>query len=67
MIYNINVLQFFTLRRTTVMSKIWEFFDTMEELVYVTDMDSHDLVYMNKKALQTYGFHSLDEIASKML
>lgn len=47
------------------MSKIWEFFDTMEELVYVTDMDSHDLVYMNKKALQTYGFHSLDEIASK--
>lgn len=44
------------------MKKIWEFFDTMGELVYVSDMDSYDLVYMNQKALQTYGFHSLEEI-----
>lgn len=47
------------------MSKIWEFFDTMDELVYVSDMDNYDLIYMNKKALMTYGFHSLDEIAGK--
>lgn len=44
------------------MKKIWEFFDTMGELVYVSDMDSYNLVYMNQKALQTYGFHSLEEI-----
>lgn len=47
------------------MHKIWEFFDTMDELVYVSDMDNHDLIYMNKKALRTYGFHSLDEIVGK--
>lgn len=47
------------------MSKIWEFFDMMDELVYVSDMDNHDLIYMNKKALQTYGFHSLEEIVGK--
>ncbi|MBD5540762.1 MAG: diguanylate cyclase [Lachnospiraceae bacterium] len=47
------------------MSKIWEFFGTMEALVYVSDMDSHELVYMNQKALQMYGFHSLDEIIGK--
>lgn len=47
------------------MSKIWEFFDTMDELVYVSDINSYDLIYMNKKALQTYGFHSLEEITGK--
>ena len=52
-------------RRTAGMSKIWEFFDMMDELVYVSDMDNHDLIYMNKKALQTYGFHSLEEIVGK--
>lgn len=37
----------------------------MDELVYVSDMDSHDLIYMNKKALRTYGFHSLEDIVGK--
>lgn len=47
------------------MSKIWEFFDTMDELVYVSDINSYELIYMNKKALQTYGFCSLEEIVGK--
>ena len=47
------------------MRKIWEFFDTMDELVYISDMDNYDLIYMNKKALRTYGFHSLEEIVGK--
>lgn len=47
------------------MNQIWEFFDTMGEFVYVSDLDSHELIYMNQKALLAYGFHSLDEIAGK--
>ena len=47
------------------MSKIWEFFDTMDEIVYVSDVNSHELIYMNQKALRTYGFHSLEEITHK--
>ena len=47
------------------MSKIWEFFDTMNELVYVSDINSYELIYMNKKALQTYGFRSPEEIVGK--
>lgn len=47
------------------MSKIWEFFDTMDELVYVSDIDNYDLIYMNKKALRMHGFHSLDDITAK--
>lgn len=45
--------------------KIWEFFENMNEFVYVSDMDSHELVYMNKKLLETYGFGSLEEVAGK--
>ena len=47
------------------MSKIWEFFDKMNELVYVSDINSYELIYMNKKALQTYGFRSPEEIVGK--
>lgn len=47
------------------MSKIWEFFDTLNELVYISDPDSFELIYMNQKALQTYGFHSQAELAGK--
>lgn len=47
------------------MGKIWEFFENMDELVYVSDADSYELLYMNKKALQTFGFGSVEEAAGK--
>lgn len=47
------------------MGKIWEFFENMEELVYVSDVDSYELLYMNKKAVQTFGFHSVEEVVGK--
>lgn len=47
------------------MSRIWEFFEHMDELVYVTDMDTYELIYMNKRARDTYGFQSPGEIRGK--
>ncbi len=47
------------------MIKIWEFFENMNEFVYVSDMDSYELIYMNRKMLNLYGFHSLKEISGK--
>ncbi len=47
------------------MKKIWEFFENMNELVYVSDMDNYELIYMNKKLMEQYGFHSLDEVSGK--
>lgn len=44
------------------MGKIWEFFENLDEIVYVSDMDSYDLVYMNKAALQAFGFSSFSEV-----
>ena len=47
------------------MNKIWEFFENMNEFLYVSDMDSYELIYMNRKLLELYGFHSLEEISGK--
>lgn len=47
------------------MEKIWEFFQNMNELVYVSDMDTYELIWMNKKALDVYGYESTDEIVGK--
>ena len=44
------------------MSKIWEFFENLGEYVYVADAETHELIYMNKKTLKSYGFQSLEEI-----
>ncbi len=47
------------------MKNIWEFFDNLNEFVYVSDIDSYELIYMNKKVLKTYGFNTLDEAVGK--
>lgn len=47
------------------MKRIWEFYENMNELVYVSDMDSHEIVYMNRRALEAYGFQSLEEAAGR--
>ncbi len=47
------------------MEKIWKFYDHMNEIVYASDMDTYELQYMNQKALDTYGYMSLDEVKGK--
>ncbi len=47
------------------MKNVWELFENMNEYVYVSDMDSHELIYMNKKMLHKYGFKSAGEVSGK--
>lgn len=47
------------------MKKIWEFYENMDEIVYASDMDTYEIIYMNRKAREVYGFHSMEEIAGK--
>jgi len=47
------------------MKRIWEFFENLNEFVYVSDMDSYEVVYMNKRLLEFYGLHSLDKVIGK--
>ena len=41
------------------------FFQNLDELVYAADIETHELVYLNQKALDTFGLKSLDEIKGK--
>lgn len=47
------------------MAKLWEFFAELNEPVYVTDTDSYELLYMNKRAMECYGIRSVEEYAGK--
>lgn len=47
------------------MGKFWEFFENLNEFVYVSDMDTYELIYMNRKMLEAYGFRSLEDPAGK--
>ena len=47
------------------MSKVWEIFENLSEIVYVSDIDSHELIYMNKRTMQEYGFNSYEDYAGK--
>lgn len=37
------------------MNNIWEFFDDIKEIAYASDMESHEIVYMNRAALERHG------------
>lgn len=47
------------------MKDLWNFFETLNEVVYVSDMDTHELVYINRRAREVYGFESNDEIIGR--
>lgn len=47
------------------MKKIWSFFENMDEFVYVTDIDTNELVYMNKKTRDLYGITRREEYLGK--
>ncbi len=47
------------------MDKIWEFFENLNELVYVSDVDTCEIIYMNRKALAICGITSLERVKGK--
>lgn len=47
------------------MENIWEFFENMNEIVYVADVDTYEFIYMNRKALSVCGLASLEQTKGK--
>lgn len=43
-------------------SKIWEIYENFNEFVYVADIKTYQLIYMNKKAREILGISSLKEV-----
>lgn len=47
------------------MDKFFDVFDNLNELVFAADVDSYELVYMNKLSMKMSGFSSRDDYAGK--
>ena len=47
------------------MKKVWKFFNTLNEYVYVCDLQTDELIYMNDKTFRTYGLESCEQINGK--
>lgn len=41
------------------------FFENMDELVYVADMDTYDMVYMNRRAMTQYALTSPEQYQNR--
>ena len=46
---------------------IWKFLDNLDEYVYATDIETDELVYMNRKLLEVYGLQSIDDVRDEVL
>ena len=47
------------------MSKVWEFFENMNEAVYASDVDTYELLYLNKAARDLFQFKDESEYKGK--
>lgn len=48
------------------MEKIWEFFEKLDEMVYVSDIETHQIVYMNQRLRDALGYSTQEEYVGKM-
>ena len=44
----------------------WDFFDSLDEMVYITDMSTNTLVYMNAKTRNAIGFNQSEQYVGKL-
>ena len=46
-----------TERKHGHMKHIWEFYENMNEVVYVSDMDTYEMVYLNNMGVKNLVLH----------
>ena len=45
---------------------MWEFFEKLDEMVYVSDVDTYELIYMNEHLRNSLGYQNHEEYVGKM-
>ena len=41
------------------LKNVWSIFQNLDEFVYVSDIETNELVYLNRKAMDTFGLKSI--------
>ena len=47
------------------MQKMWEFFEALDEMVYASDLETHELLYMNRHLRTALGYDKPEEYVGK--
>lgn len=47
------------------LKNVWSIFQNLDEFVYASDIETNELVYLNRKAMDTFGLKSIDEIKGR--
>ena len=47
------------------LNTVWSLFQNLDEFVYASDIETNELIYLNRKALDTLGIKSIDEIKGR--
>ena len=47
------------------MEQIKRFFENMDEIVYIADMDNYEIIYMNKRQRELYGGFPMESFAGR--
>lgn len=47
------------------MANVWEIYENMQEIVYVTDMDTYEVIYINRFGRERFGIRSMEELRGK--
>ena len=53
--------------RWIIMNEILDYFENMDEAVYISDMETNELVYMNKSLRNYFDYQSHEEYSGKIL
>ena len=48
-----------------IVKNAWDIFENLDEFVYVSDIETNELVYLNRKAVESLGLKSVDEIKGR--
>ena len=51
--------------RIEMKAKMWELYEELKEIVYVVDMESHELVYANRRAREIYHINAMEDLKGK--
>lgn len=47
------------------MKNLWDFYENMDEVVYVSDMDTYEMIYMNRYGREKLGISSMEDLKGK--
>lgn len=47
------------------LKNIWSFLQNLDEFVYVSDIETNELVYLNRKVMDALGLKSADELKNR--